>query len=233
MRSEAADDLTTRARIRDAAIVQFGRVGFVGATVRAVADEAAVSPALVLHHFGSKAGLRAACDRYVVDTFLNAEEFAGAGAAQAIERWFADIDSYRPRIDYLARMLAEDSPAADGLFDALLAGTSRMIEDQVAAGAMRAPIDPVVTAAYLTAYGVVPLLLRRQLARALGGEDLTAEVLRRSALPILDLYTHGLYADDRLLEAAREALDRTSGPRSDKGQNDPNQDPDPPAVARS
>jgi hypothetical protein len=64
-------------------------------------------------------------------------------------------------------------------------------------------------------------------------------------VPTLELYTHGLYADDRLLEAARAALagdDATAGRaapdatvpgdvpsvRSDKGPGNPNQDPDPP-----
>ena len=54
-----AEDLTTRARIRDAAIGLFGRDGFGPATVRAVASAAGVSPGLVIHHFGSKAGLLA------------------------------------------------------------------------------------------------------------------------------------------------------------------------------
>ncbi len=63
----AQDDLTARARIRDSAIVYFGRHGFRTATVRAIAADADVSPALVIHHFGSKDGLREACDAYVTD----------------------------------------------------------------------------------------------------------------------------------------------------------------------
>ncbi len=59
------DDLTTRARIRDAAVVRFGREGF-GASLRTVAADAGVSPGLVIHHFRSKEGLRLACDEYVL-----------------------------------------------------------------------------------------------------------------------------------------------------------------------
>jgi AcrR family transcriptional regulator len=54
--SGAESDLTARARIRDAAIRRFGSDGF-GASVRAIAADAAVSPGLVMHHFGSKEGL--------------------------------------------------------------------------------------------------------------------------------------------------------------------------------
>jgi TetR/AcrR family transcriptional regulator, regulator of cefoperazone and chloramphenicol sensitivity len=232
MRSARDDDLTARARIRDAGVLLFGRDGYDRTSVRAVAQEAGVSPALVIHHFGSKDGLRVDCSRYVVDEFLGRKgELTQGDAVSAMERWLSDVDQFRPMIDYLARILSEESAAADELFDALLAGTSSMIDEQVAAGIMREPIDRQVIAAYVTAYGVVPLLMKRQMARAFGAEVLGTDLVRRSTLPILDLYTHGLYADDRYLTAAREALGRTSGPRSDKGENDPNQDPDPPARA--
>ena len=66
MRSASREDLTTRARIRDAAVDLFARDGFAHVTVRRIATEAGVSPALVIHHFGSKEGLRAACDAHVL-----------------------------------------------------------------------------------------------------------------------------------------------------------------------
>ena len=57
MCSALSPDLTARARIRDAAIECFARQGF-AVSVRAIAAHAGVSPGLVIHHFGSKAGLR-------------------------------------------------------------------------------------------------------------------------------------------------------------------------------
>ena len=52
----SADDRTAIARIRDAAIEQFGQHGF-GVGLRTIADAAGVSAALVIHHFGSKEAL--------------------------------------------------------------------------------------------------------------------------------------------------------------------------------
>ena len=227
----AVEDLTARARIRDAAVLLFGRQGFDRTPVRLVAEAAGVSAALVLHHFGSKDGLRAECDAHVVDLLVTQKsQLVGGGAAALLQRWLGDLDQFRPQTLYVARMLAEDSPAADRLFDALLDGTSQMLREQVDSGLMTVPSDPEVTGAVLTAYGVVPLLLERQLGRALGTGGLTHALIRRLTLPLLELYTHGLYADDRLLNAAREALNRTSGPSSGKGEGDPIQDPDPPAA---
>lgn len=197
--------------------------------MRAIANAADVSPALVIHHFGSKDELRAECDRYIVEEFFHDRAaLVGAGAASAMQVWLDDIETFRPFINYLSRMLSEATPAADALFDRLREGTAVMVDEQIAAGVMREPLDRDVTVVFLTAYGVVPLIMGRQLARSLGGEELDSAMMRRSVLPVLELYTRGLYADDRILDAAREALARTAGPSSDKGENDPNQDPDPP-----
>jgi AcrR family transcriptional regulator len=224
------DDLTARARVRDAAVFLFGRDGFDATSVRAVATRAGVSPALVIHHFQSKEGLRRACDDYVAEEFLGRkDELLKADAGGAIARWLADVEQFAPLVDYLARMLSTPSPAADGLFDILLQRTRAMIDEQVDAGIMRELDDPDVTALFLTLYGVAPLVMQRQLARTFGVSRLDGEAMRRATLPILELFTHGLYADDRFLRSAREALNRTTGPRSDKGENDPNQDPDPPS----
>ncbi|MFC6324742.1 TetR family transcriptional regulator [Microbacterium koreense] len=46
-----------KSRIRKAAITEFGAHGYDGATVRGIADRAGVDPALIHHHFGSKADL--------------------------------------------------------------------------------------------------------------------------------------------------------------------------------
>jgi AcrR family transcriptional regulator len=83
-------DLTATARIRDAAIEQFGQHGF-GVGLRTIAEAAGVSAALVIHHFGSKDGLRKACDDFV------AEEIR-SGKSETLQSndpatWFAALNS--------------------------------------------------------------------------------------------------------------------------------------------
>lgn len=228
MRS-AAEDLTTRARIRDAAIARFGQQGFEGTSLRQIAQDADVSAALILHHFGSKDGLREACDAHIVNGFLSERTaMAGADASRLMREALDSVENRTGPLDYLARMLVDDSTASDQLFDILLANTREMLRTQIAAGTIREQSDLEATAVYMTLYGLGPVILRRHLARAFGESALTTALMERSTIPVLELYTHGLYADDRLLVAAKEALARSSGPRSDKGENDPNQDPDPP-----
>lgn len=228
MRS-ASEDLTTRARIRDAAIECFARRGFGDTTLRQIATEAGVSAALIVHHFGSKDGLRDACDAFVVASFMDDNDaITGTAAADMMRAALDNSEKNTPLLEYMARMLVDTSSASDRLFDAFLAGTREMLERQIEAGIMRPQSDLDATATYMTLYGLGPVLLQRHLARTLGEDRLTTQLLERSTLPVLEIFTHGLYTDDRLLVAARDALNRKTGPRSDKGENDPNQDPDPP-----
>ena len=61
--------MTAKATIRNTALRLFADRGPEAVTVREVAAAAAVSPGLVMHHFGSKAGLREAVDEHVAHSF--------------------------------------------------------------------------------------------------------------------------------------------------------------------
>lgn len=232
-------DLTTRARIRDSALALFGAQGYTGTSVRAIAEQAGVSPALVMHHFGSKDALRAECDAHIVAEVIGRkQQLATEGdLASTMQRWLADVDAHRASLDYLARMITDGSDAGARLFDNLVERTAAMIDAEVAAGRMNPSSDPRMTAVIVASHGLVPLLLEHQLGRALGEPGLSPALIARMTLPILELYTHGLYSTTEVLDAATAALagslDTTRGPRSDKGASQPNQDPDPPREARS
>src|ERR1700760_4885515 len=58
-----------RDRVLREAMRLFGEDGVPGTTVRGVAAAAEVSPANVMHHFGSKQGLRDAVDSWILDGY--------------------------------------------------------------------------------------------------------------------------------------------------------------------
>ena len=66
-RGRRPGDSGTRAAILDAARARFNDVGFRAATVRAIAGDAGVDPALVMHFFGSKQGLFIAAMEFPLD----------------------------------------------------------------------------------------------------------------------------------------------------------------------
>lgn len=235
MRSIPESDATAAARIREAAIVRFGRRGFDRTSIREIAADAGVSPALVIHHFGSKDALRVACDEALVNQLMaDKAQTTAPGIAETMREWIDHPERFGAYIDYFATMLADGSEGGNRLFDRMLRETTAMLERGVADGTMHPSLDPEMRAVMITLNGLAPLLLRDQVARVLGTPLASTAAVRRMTMPTLELYTHGLYTDSRVLDAARAALEGAlatqTQPRSDKGPGNPNQDPDPPRA---
>jgi TetR/AcrR family transcriptional regulator, regulator of cefoperazone and chloramphenicol sensitivity len=196
-------DLTARARIRDAAILCFGTTG-PGASVRAIAAEAGVSPALVLHHFGSKDGLRAVCDEHVLRVIREAETdaFATAGPLDVFGQ-LAQLGSYAPLVGYLVRSLLAGGDLAATLLDRLTRDAEVYLQEAVAAGRMRPSRDPAARAAFLVDVGVGAVLsFVRRHPRTDGDYRATLRAYAEAnSLPALELYTEGLLTDASTLQA--------------------------------
>ncbi|MEV4218652.1 TetR family transcriptional regulator [Nonomuraea sp. NPDC049725] len=195
MRSDS--DLTGRARIRDAALELFGAEGVNRVSVRAIAARAGVSAALVLHHFGSKEGLRRACDAYVVELVRG-----GPGAdLDDVSGLAAMLEASSAMRLYLGRAFLDGSPAAAALFDDIVAAAERWLEEGVRTGRVRPSDDPRARAAVYVTWLLAPLTFGEHLARALpGGGSETDRTLRASRAGI-EIFTRGLFTDDRVLDA--------------------------------
>lgn len=196
-------DLTTRARIRDAAIDMFGARGFT-AGIRAIATSAGVSPGLVNHHFGSKEGLRAACDEQVLRTIREAR--AASAPPAAMMEHFGRIEEYAPLVAYVVRSFSTGGELARELFEHMVDDALRYLDDGVRDGRVTPSRDPVARARHLTRQSVGGLLLHVQLA----GPDVDfgqalASLGEQTMLPALEVYTDGLFTDSSALETYLEA----------------------------
>jgi AcrR family transcriptional regulator len=199
----AEEDLTGRARIRDAAVRRFGADGF-GAPVRAIAADAGVSPGLVLHHFGSKEGLRAACDEHVLRMVREAETEAFTGGSPA--DWLAQLallDEFAPLVGYLVQALLAGGDLAATLLDRMTEDAEAYLAEAVAAGRVRPSRDPAARAAFLVDVGIGAVLSFVVRHPPVDGDY--RATLRRyaeaSSLPALELYTEGLLTDGSLLDS--------------------------------
>jgi AcrR family transcriptional regulator len=201
MRLDGHEDLTGRARIREAAIRRFGRDGF-GAWVRAIAADAGVSPGLVIHHFGSKDALRAACDEHVLRVIREAEIEAFTGPGDLLG-YVSELDDYVPLVGYLVQALLAGGDLAATLLDRKTKDAEGYLEDAVAAGRMKPSRDPSRRAAFLGDAGVGAVLAFVRRRPPVDG-DYAAVLLayaEANSLPALELYTEGLLADSSTLEA--------------------------------
>ena len=204
-------DLTTVARIRDAAIDQFGSRGF-DTGVRAIAEAAGVSPALIIHHFGSKEGLRKACDDYIAAEIRSekSEALQSSDAATWLAQ-IAEIESFAPMMAYLVRSMQTGGELGKALWRTMVTNTEAYLADGVRAGTIKPSRDPAARAKYLAMVGGGAFLLYLQLHD--NPTDLRAvlhDYSRDMVLPALELYTEGLLTDSTMFEAflAREGENR-------------------------
>ncbi|MDY7106627.1 MAG: TetR family transcriptional regulator [Actinomycetota bacterium] len=165
------DDRTTRARIRDAAIACFAETGVPATTVRTVANAAGVSPGLVIHHFGSKDGLRVACDRHVAAMIREAKREAvarGMGPGSDPLAQLRARDDAVPLLAYLARTVIDGTPEVAALIDEMVEDAVGYIGDAVEQGLMTPSDDPRGRAVVLTVWSLGGLVLHEHIGRLMG-----------------------------------------------------------------
>ncbi|TRW44146.1 TetR/AcrR family transcriptional regulator [Georgenia yuyongxinii] len=209
-RARTDADLTARARIRDAAIRRFATEGM-NASLRRVAADAGVSAGLILHHFGSRAGLRTACDEHVLAKIRETKSAVlgtgggNGGAAGVMLAQLAQVEGYAPLVGYVLRCMQSGGTLAADFVEHLVADAVAYLEEAVAAGTIRPSRGPEARARLLVEQGIGALLLQlpahqehldlRELPGWLRG------YMDRIALPLLELYTEPLLMDASLLDA--------------------------------
>lgn len=197
-------DLTARATIRNAALRLFAERGADAVTVREIATQAGVSPALVLHHFGSKDGLRAEVDAFAAQAFDAileemppddlVELLTGGSAPGSLAEAFArGFPPGSPLPAYLGRLLLTHDPAGAALFGRWYAATRRLFDLMVDAGVARPSDDPAVRAAFFLANDLALILLRTQIAMAIGADPLSAAGVERWGREVTRIYAEGAF----------------------------------------
>jgi len=195
-------DLTGRARIRDAALALFGERGVERTSLREIARSAGLSAGLVRHHFGSKDGLRAACDAYALERLVAVKEAGVPGGRLADPGFLSDI---QPELlvlhRYLARSIVDGSPAAGAVLDRMIVLSERWI----AAYHGGEVSDERAVACVLAAAQIGMLMVREQISKALGVDVSSPQGHLRLAHALIDFYSTPLLSPD-LAEEAHAAL---------------------------
>ena len=175
----------------------FAERGAAQVTIREIAAEAGISPSLVIHHYGSKEGLREAVDTRVIGlvdalvtgltTSASSVASASLGAALSTE---LERDPLLPA--YLRRLLIDGGQPATTLFrrlyDAVLSGFGAL----EAAGFVRSSSDAEIRAAFLLVNDLAVVLLRDQLHEVIGIDPLARSGMERWTAQVLEVYTRGV-----------------------------------------
>ena len=204
------EDVTARARIRDVALALFAERGVAGTSLRGVAAAAGVSTGLVQHHFGSKDGLRQACDDFAIGTLMEYAQRAMAGEGRRPDFAAAMYATSELSTRYLARALVDRSSAAAALFDAgaALAETwlSAQWPERFPPGSARVRD----AAAAMGAMHLGTMVLHEHVSRRMGVNVLDRGHARRVAVGIVDVYAAiSTFLDSPDGADLRSAVDKT------------------------
>jgi TetR/AcrR family transcriptional regulator, regulator of cefoperazone and chloramphenicol sensitivity len=215
------EDRTAVARIRDAAIEQWGAQGF-NVGLRSIAEAAGVSAALVIHHFGSKEGLQKACDSYIAEEIRTGKS-ASMQTKDPVD-WFAqmaEIDSYAPMMGYLVRSMQSGTELAKMMWQRMIDNAEEYLEEGVRNGLLKPSRDPGARAKFLGLSGGGAFFLFLQMHD--NPTDLRT-VLRdygeQMTLPALEVYTKGLMADSTMYDAFLQARENGIRFTSNEGEGD-------------
>ncbi|MGF6883300.1 AcrR family transcriptional regulator [Nocardia sp. GAS34] len=220
------EDLNTRARIRDAATTLFGGQGF-GVGVRAIAAAAGVSPGLVNHHFGSKDGLRQACDDQVRE-FIRREKmkYMENPSPQGLLQALADVEEFAPQLAYLLRSLQDGGPLMVELFEHMVGDMETYLRVGIDNGSLRAPSDIKATARVMGLLngGGFAMFMQLYAAQHQGPTD-HRKMLREYAdlvmLPMVEIYTNGLLTDSMALDTLLAHRDGATAQADSTSDNPP------------
>lgn len=210
------DDLTAVARIRDAALARFPVDGFEATTVRTLAEDAGVSPALIVHHFGSKEGLRRACDAHVVDQIRTIKGNAIAEGTMTDSGFLAGAFQVAPPLmRYLGWALTSGSTEAAELFDEMVEESTRLLAMAEEQGYVRPTDDPLARAAVMLSMQLGGLILADHLMRTVGMNPFTAEGVIRFSRMMLEIFTGGLFEPETAIEMRRALTEAASNVRKE------------------
>ncbi len=184
---------------REAALRLFAANGIAATSIRAVAEEAGVSPGLIVHHFESKDGLCRAVDEAALDRIeravasVPASERVGDRVEQQTQEIAIVIRDAPLLADYIGRALVERGTAGVALFERMAERARGGLQAAARAGNLQPGVDRRWAPLQLILLLFGPFLLRPLLEQDLGESLLSEGALERWMRANADLLRNGLY----------------------------------------
>jgi AcrR family transcriptional regulator len=189
------DELTAYARIRNAALELFAARGVAATSIREVAQAAGVSPGLVQHHYGTKAGLQKAVDEFVVEdalwTIADLPEPLEERSAEFAARMGAVIRDRPESVRYLARAASEGSELGLRAFQEIVDFGVREFRAMENAGQLSPDLDLEWAVLQMLLFNLSTMMFQPAIEHALGESIMTEEGRRRVNAAATRLFTYG------------------------------------------
>jgi AcrR family transcriptional regulator len=189
------DELTAYARIRNAALELFASRGTAATTIRDVARAAGVSPGLVQHHFGTKAGLQKAVDEFIIEdalwTFTDLPEPIEERSAEFAARMGAVTRDRPSAVRYLARAASEGSELGLRAFEEILEFGVKEFRAMEEAGQLRPDLDLEWGVLQMLLFNLSTMMFEPAITHALGESITSQQGRRRVNAAAMRLFAYG------------------------------------------
>ncbi len=195
----------TKERLIDIATKAFSESGFAATSLRSIAKLAGVSPALFVHHFGSRDGLIEQCIMRGLGLWVaEKQSFVDVSLSTALAQWQGAIDKHGPKLQFFRQVLLSGGPAADMLFRRMVQEAEIMIRTEQSKGKMRKTENVSDLALIMSLHGLAPLVLQDQVNSYLGGSFQDPVLGGRLAAANLEIYRKGIYKSDKKKKAGKK-----------------------------
>ncbi|MGL5406445.1 MAG: TetR/AcrR family transcriptional regulator [Propionibacteriaceae bacterium] len=200
----------TPARILHAALELFAVNGFGNTTIRDIAAAAAVSPGLVIHHFGSREKLHQAVDDWVME-FLDDPRHIDllSGDMTTIMSFVKENPDIELIIGYLKQTFRAAKAQSSTLFDRMASITANAAAQGEAADYLRPSTDTPARNAIMVCYSLGVLLFADDLARHLDDVSILEPTVYSRYLAVsLDLLNQGILTAPQPLRTTYDRSNR-------------------------
>jgi len=190
---------SSKPRLVEVATALFAKDGFQSTSLRAIAKEAGVSPALLVHHFGSRDQLIETCITETLGELVGTKmDMIARPLSESLDEWRSDLGQNVVKLDFFRQVMLFGGKNATILFDRMVKEAKQMLLAEIESGNMRKVQNPDDTALVMTMHGLAPLILKEQVDSTLGGSFFNPEVGVRLAAASLEIYTRGIYTNNKI-----------------------------------
>ncbi len=196
------DEVDLRARLLDVAATLFARAGIEATSLRAIASEAQVTPAMLHYYFGDKAGITGALieERLLPAVAPLRDHLEQAGddpraLVEAFARGVGEIVARHPWLPslWVREVLCEGGQLRELMFSRIVPSLPQMLSQRFASaqarGLLGAGLDPRLLVVSLVGLTLFPAAGAPIWRRAFGADELDAAALLKHTLALLD---HGV-----------------------------------------
>ena len=179
----------SKEHLLEVAVNVLAREGFAAASLRMIAIEAGVSPALLVHHFGSRQGLiEQAINKTLGEWLETKDDLTAIGLTEALRQWPQVAEDGQTKLQFFRQLMIAGGKPAQHLFERMAAEAKVRLEQFAELGFAEKLADIESASVLMASYALAPLIMGDQIKKMLGGDFFDPEVSQKLAQASVELF---------------------------------------------